>query len=297
MEKGLTVVSWGIGQDSTAILAKIINDSEFRNKYVRGKLIVVTANTKNEHDNTYHYLEYYKNILQENNISFYLLDPSKYASSSWSGGLIEFYKSKNAVGSKAFPKTCTDHLKIRPIYKFLEYYIHKIYETKSYGRKSAFYEFQKDHGKVRVLLGIAKGEEKRASQNGDSPFQWFNECIEKVYPLIELGLNRQNCQDYISKCGYKIPFPSNCILCPFMSLQELLYLFRYDRDNFDLWVLLESNKIQNNLHKGDKNLGVWGTTKLLPEMIEIAIEKYGHMTKEELIEYKMSHGHCVKSKY
>ena len=32
-------------------------------------------------------------------------------------------------------------------------------------------------------------------------------------------------------------------------------------------------------------------------MKHIAKKKFGHMTYDELHEYKMSHGHCVKSKY
>lgn len=43
-------------------------------------------------------------------------------------------------------------------------------------------------------------------------------------------------------------------------------------------------------------MGVWGT-KTLPEVLETAISKYGHFSDDELNDYKMSHGHCVKSKY
>lgn len=60
--------------------------------------------------------------------------------------------------------------------------------------------------------------------------------------------------------------------------------------------MLEQNKIEANLHMGDKNLGVWGKV-LLPQKLQEVISKHGHMTDLELIEYKMSHGHCVKSKY
>lgn len=43
-------------------------------------------------------------------------------------------------------------------------------------------------------------------------------------------------------------------------------------------------------------MGVFGK-KLLPEILEEAIKEFGHLTDAELKEYKMSHGHCVKSKY
>ncbi len=293
----LTVLSFGAGQDSTAILYKIIHDPDFRSQYVKGDLIVIMADTCNEHSHTYIHVNDMRDLCKENQIPFFFIKPKDYASGSWIGGLVYFYEQKNAVGSKAFPKTCTDNLKIRPIYKFLEKYVHDNYGTKYYGRKRAFYEFVRNNSKIRVLIGIAAKEEKRASENGSSPAKWFNECIEKVYPLITENMDRKACQDYIESLNKPVPFPSNCILCPFMSLQELLYLHRHENTWYKKWVELEEKKIQNNLHKEDKNLGVWGTRERLPEILKKAEEKYGHMSEAELIEYKMSHGHCVMSKY
>ena len=37
--------------------------------------------------------------------------------------------------------------------------------------------------------------------------------------------------------------------------------------------------------------------KLLPEIIKEAMLEFGHWTDDQLNDYKMSHGHCVKSKY
>lgn len=293
---GFTFLSYGGGQDSTAILFRIIYDEEFRKKYVRGRLLVGMAETGNEHASTYKYLDYIQALCEMVDIEFIRI-PLSYAAGNWQKGLIGFYKAKNAVGSKAFPKTCTDQLKIRPIYRFLEEYIHHRFQTQKYGRKAAFYEYTKEFGKVRVLLGIAKGEEKRASENGSSGQLWFDRCVDKMYPLLDMGMDRQACQDYIKQCGGVVPMPSNCILCPFMSLQELLYLYRYEHRWYCKWVELEQNKFEANQHKGDKNLGVWGSTKTLEDMLIVADEKHGHMTKDDLIDYKMSHGHCVMSKY
>lgn len=292
-----TILSYGGGQDSTAILYKIIYDKQFREKYIEGDLIVVMADTKNEHEHTIEYVEKVKGICFENKIEFYHLKPEEYASNYWKLGLVGFYKEKKVVGSKAFPKTCTDNLKIRPIYKFVEKYIHSKYSTKHHGRKRATYEYKERFGKLKVIIGIAEKEEKRASENGSSGMKWFDECIEKTYPLIEEGMDRKDCQEYIVSVGQEVPFPSNCILCPFMSLQELLYLYRTTPFWFDEWVSIEAEKIKANTHKKDKNLGVWGTRKLLPEMLKKAIQLHGYMTNDELKEYKMSHGHCVMSKY
>lgn len=292
----LTVLSYGVGQDSTAILVRILHDIQFRKKYVKGHLIVVTADTKNEHVHTYGYRNYIKMLCQKQSIPFYVLDPKDYATGAWTNGLVGFYQEKDAVGSKAFPKTCTDNLKIKPIYKFLEKYIHEEFNLTNYGNKKAFYEYLHKYGKIRVLIGIAAGEEKRASQE-PTGMKWFDQCVEKVYPLIEENMDRKACQVAIQNEGYMVPMPSNCILCPFMSLQELLYLYRYQYDDFILWTKLEKAKMEKHKDKGDKNLGVWGTTRNLWAMLDDAIKLHGHMTKEELEEYKFSHGHCVQSKY
>ena len=291
----LTVLSHGIGQDSMGVLARILHDDDFRKKYIVGNLIVVSADTKNEHDHTNDYTRYLKKILFDNDISFFHLSPEKYANGNWKKGLVEFYRRKGGVGSKAFPKQCTDNLKIRPIYRFLEEYVHRKFQTKQYGRKKAFYEYFHQYGQIRVLLGIAAGEERRVSE--ETGIKWFDTCIERVYPLIEEGMDRKACQEVIARYGYKVPYPSNCKLCPFMSLQELLYLYRYYPEDYQILVSLEATKLEKYKNKGKKNLGVWGTEKTVPEMLEVALEKYGHWTREELEEYKFSHGHCNMSKY
>lgn len=294
--KNLTVLSFGGGQDSTAILYKMIYNTQFRQQYAPGELIVIMADTHNEHEETYKHVEGVKQLCQNHGILFKLIAGSEgFTSKSWSKGLIGFYEDHNAVGSKCFPKTCTDKLKIVPIYNYLEQYIHTMYGTEKVGRKRAIKEFTENNGRLNVLIGIAKGEEKRMSTNEESPSVWMRQCINKVYPLIDIGYDRQACQDYIEEVGHTVPLPSNCILCPFMSLQELLYLHLQMPEWYHKWVQLEANKINANTHV-ENNMGVWGK-KLLPEKLKEAQDKYGHMTIGDLREYKMSHGHCVKSKY
>lgn len=308
IEKGrpLTMLSYGGGQDSTTILYKCIYDPEFRKKYAPGDLIVVMADTKNEHKETYDYVYTVMDLCEQHKIPFIMVED--YATGDWRHGLIAFYEAKNVVGSKAFRKTCTMRLKINPIYNWLDEYLHEKYETTVFSNKKAIRQFALNHGKINVLIGIAREEEKRAGTNEESKDRWMRESINKVYPLIEIGYNRQDCQDYIESVGHEIPMPSNCILCPFMSKQELLYLYRVMPQWYHKWVQLEENKIRKFMHDGDRtktlkgngelgdNLGVWGK-KLLPEILQEAITEYGHMTTAELHEYKMSHGHCVKSKY
>lgn len=146
------------------------------------------------------------------------------------------------------------------------------------------------------MIGIAKGEEKRVADPAKETLVWKREAIEVVYPLINMGYGRQECQDYIRSLGHTVPMPSNCRRCPFMSEQELLWLYRFNSEVYHDWVRQEQVKLDANTHMGDRNLGVWGK-KTLPEVLLKAQEKYGHWSNEQLHDYKMSHGHCVASKY
>lgn len=291
----LTVLSFGGGQDSTALLYKYAFDPEFRAKYAPGRFLVVMAATLDEHPETNSHIESTKAFCKEHAIEFVYITPDMgFHGGSWQG-YRQFLRKTSTCGSKAFRKTCTDNLKIKPIYRFLEQWLARNYRV-SCGRKEGFYEFKAKHGVVRMLIGIAKGEEGRC---GEAIERWMQVCVKRVYPLIDLGLDRQGCQDYIASCNKPVPPPSNCMLCPFMSEIELLWLFNnYPQDYAD-WVVLEQNKIDRFRREGledSKNLGVWGK-KLLPQKLAEAQVRYAHMTPAMINEYKMSHGHCVKSKY
>ena len=291
----LTVLSFGGGQDSTAILYRLIYDKSFRARYAPGRLLIVTAETGNEHPETYQHVDNVRKICDARGIEFKHLDYT-YTPAGWKGGLVNFYERTSTVGSKAFPKTCTDKLKIQAIYNFLESWIHEQYKTEKVGRKAAIKEFAQKHGKINVLIGIAKGEEKRICKNEDSHQTWMRIAVNKIFPLVELGMDREACQKDIKAFGHEVPVPSNCLICPFMSQQELLYLYRNYPEWYARWVIIEQNKIDSNMHMGNNNLGVWGK-KLLPEVLKEAEEKFGDWSIDQLAEYKMSHGHCTMSKY
>ena len=307
MSSKLTVLSFGGGQDSTALLYRYVYDLAFRAKYAPNDFVVIMADTGDEHPSTVAHVKSTRDFCKEHGVEFVLITSEMgFHPTSWQG-LREFYRLKNTIGSKAFPKTCTDNLKLVPIYKFLGAWLSEKYGVRNV-RKSAFKEFAEKHGEINMLIGIAKGEETRMSsetpewivnkqgKNVRPPRFWMRGTVKRVYPLVDLGMDRKGCQEYIASVGKPVPTPSNCVLCPFMSEIELLWLYRFMPEDYADWVGMEANKIAANAHKGDQNLGVWGK-KLLPEKLAEAQKKFGHMTDAELQEYKMSHGHCVKSKY
>lgn len=228
----LTVLSYGSGQDSTAMLYMYAYDKEFRERYAPGRFLVVHSDTGDEHPATYRHTEHTKEFCGRHGIEFvHLTADMGFHSPSWQS-LRSFYYLKKAVGSKAFPKTCTDRLKIQPIYRFLEKWIGEAYGT-TVGRKKGFYEFTEKHGKVRMLIGIAKGEEKRMADPGKETKKWRRVAIDMQYPLVDLEYDRARCQEYIKSVGHEIPIPSNCVICPFMGEVELLWLHNNMKDDYD----------------------------------------------------------------
>ena len=314
----LSVLSYGIGQDSHCILMKLIYDKEFRQKYAPNRLLVVTAETNDEHPSTVQTLIEAKALCLKHGIELVHIVPEMgFHSEKWPG-LREFYNRTKTVGSRCFPKTCTARLKCNPIYNFLESFLGEKYDVKV-GLKKGFGAFTAKHGKIRMMIGLAKGEEKRvAKPEAFVKEAWRRDSITPVYPLIDIGYGRAECQKYIVSVGHVLPTPSNCILCPFISEQELVWLHRFQPADLQDWIRIERNKIENNRHmdsvpekdkNGDpkldkngnvklvnRNYGVWGV-KLLPEVLEGALAKFGHLTDDELWQHKMSHGHCVSSSW
>lgn len=294
-EPTLTVLSYGIGQDSWALLLKYAFDPEFRKQYAPGRFLVVSSETGDEHPKTYEHLEYTKEFCRQQGIEYVHITPDMgHHPSTWHS-LRAQYRRNKTVGSKRFRKSCTDNLKLVPIYNFLDAWVGREYNLPS-GRKEALKLFSQKYGKIHVMIGIALGEEKRCANPAKDPAKWRQCSVSIVYPLIPLGLNRAGCQNYAQSLGQPVPYPSNCILCPYMNLAELAWLYRFLPADYHDWVEIEANKLEANKDLGKSNIGVWGT-KTLPEVLEDALEKYGDWSDAELDEYKFSHGHCVMSQY
>lgn len=292
----LTVLSFGAGQDSTDILYRYTYDPQFRARYAPGRFIVTMSDTGNEHPYTYWHVAQIKVFCRQHGIEFHLLTPGMgFHSSKWPS-LPEFYQRTRTVGSKAFRKSCSDNLKIQPFYRWLDKFANEELGT-VFSRKRALVEYARCYGKIRVLVGLAAGEEARIADAADAPV-WRQMSIETVYPLVELGIDRRGCQEHIRSLGHEVPWPSNCMMCPFLSKIELLWLYRRFPHAFAEWVMLEQQKLEKFAHKGDANYTVWGKSrKTLPEVLAEAEGEFGHMTEAELDHYKMSHGHCVMTHY
>jgi hypothetical protein len=297
----ITCLAFGAGQDSTAILYKITLDPQFKTKYVKGRFIVIMCDTGDEHEATYDHVRVIKIFCRHSGIEFHFIKGKDgYHHKHWTS-LIHWMKTYDSIMSLTYPKSCTDNLKIKPFYNFLDHLIGKEYYHQdlkpSKSRKRFIKRFASENGKIRILLGIAKEEESRVAET--FPHQWMRNCLERIYPLIEEGMNRHDCQNYINAIGLPLPPPSNCQRCPYLSPVELVWLHRFYPKILSEWITLEKAKLKKWRRLGlpeSKNAGVFGK-KLLPEVLQGALHKYGHLTDRELQEYKTRNGHCVKSRY
>ncbi|MFC5449181.1 hypothetical protein ACFPOG_12995 [Paenibacillus aestuarii] len=107
---------------------------------------------------------------------------------------------RNSDGSKAglLPRGCTTEYKIEPIKK-------KTRELLGYKSK----ERLNNHIVIR-WLGISTDEIYRMKTSNEN---W--EVLH--YPLIEKGMNRLDCVNWMTQKGYPIPPKSSCIGCPYHS--------------------------------------------------------------------------------
>lgn len=312
----LTVLSFGAGQDSTVLLEEMIDNPQFRAEHAPNDLLVVCADTGDEFPQTYKHIAYMKQRCAYAGIEFvHITTDMGYHSDSWRS-LRHFYRTHGTIGSKAYPKTCTDRLKLQPIYRFLAVWLHERYGV-VLNKKEGIRQFAAQHGKIKMMIGIAAGEEKRMTDASKSPKRWYRESIETIYPLVSMGMDRAACQKYLhAKDMYVIP--SNCMACPFMSLEELEYLRRFHPESLADLVALEAAKLEKHKDKSaiivtdaegevvlgrdgkpktvNKNYGVFGLTALPKKIVEAAA-KLAEWTDEQVAEYRYSHGHCTSTSF
>jgi 3'-phosphoadenosine 5'-phosphosulfate sulfotransferase (PAPS reductase)/FAD synthetase len=304
-QKPLVVLWVGGGQDSTALLYKFVFDQDFKRTWLKddADLVAIMADTGDEYPETYHHVEYLKKFCLEANIDFHFIASDMgFHPRTWQS-LGSQMDLNSSIMSVAFPKSCTDKLKITVCYNFLESYLKQRYGYTG-TRKRAFYDYHKQFGKLVSIIGFAKGEENRMLVNpqldlfpemlkDDRPIYMQNN-VEHYYPLIAMGMDRFDCQDYIKSVKMKVPMPSNCMMCPFQSEAEIVYLYRNYPKRWENWVAREKAKLLKNKEK-PRNLGVKGE-QTLEEFLDVALKKYGHWSNEKLTNHRMTHGHCVKSK-
>lgn len=290
----LLLFSFSGGTESGSIVVKAAFDPDFRDEYFNYERVLVTfADTLNEFPYTYDFIKYASNELFPKNWEFTWIKPDMgFHTSSWNKGLIGHYKKYTNIGSKYFPKSCSVALKFSPIYMWLERNLIEHYGYRDRSKKHSFYDFEKEYGKIDVIIGLHYGEEKRMTPENKMD-KWFKNTVNVIYPLIEMSYDRTKSQEVFLQHGLPAVMPSNCMICPFASHFDVLHLYKNYNNMYELWVELEANKLEKYSYLGDNNKSVFGEITL-PVVLEQAKEKYAEISDENLLKMKQSHG-CVAS--
>ncbi len=210
----ITVLSLGAGQESTA-LALMADDPEFRKRWMPGRRLCVMADTGDEHPETYENVERLRDLHRKRGEEFHFLKAgSRWHSESWPD-LLTFYRRGDRIGSKSFPKSCSQQLKIAVVYRFLEELLATDYGVSQVGKRG-FHEYTSLIGrKITMMIGLSAEEAERRLSKDDKAPKWMKETVDRVYPLIELGWTRGDCQEYI-RAGLPSPLP---VFVPALPIQ------------------------------------------------------------------------------
>ena len=123
-----------------------------------------------------------------------------------------FTKSENGKIGRAQTRGCTHDFKIVPIRRYM--------------RKQANLRYGENRLRVIQWLGITVDE---AARMRDSNAPWLGHR----YPLIEIGMTRQDCIDWVQANFQRIPPRSSCFFCPFHSADYWRDLKLFERKSFN----------------------------------------------------------------
>lgn len=121
---------------------------------------------------------------------------------SASEGVLERWQRKGVTGSRLI-RDCTIESKIKPVATIMQ------------------------SGDIK-LIGFDAYEAHRAKERPDSR-----------YPLLELNIDRDGCEQIIRDAGLCVPFKSGCWHCPFSRVNDIIALVQNHPDKFQMIVDLE----------------------------------------------------------
>ncbi|MDP9766527.1 hypothetical protein [Deinococcus enclensis] len=287
----LTVLSFGAGQDSAMLLALCLEDRAFQKQYIPGDLAVLMSSTGLEHPETDAYRERTAALCAERNVPFLHITPDLgFHTPSWQTLHTQWIKNQT-IQSLVFPRTCSISLKLGPFYKALNALLAQRYGYPAQrGRvtRAALYAYAQDYGPVQVMIGFGKGEERRIKP---TPSGFMTQTVERLFPLIDMGLTRAGCQAGTAALGFEVPMPSNCQHCPFHGPLDLLRLHRKHPESFALWSQFERTKLTAEKWQGTRNHTVKGDDRTLDQHLDAAMREFGHLDVAELDFLRHTRGH------
>lgn len=207
----IQIAAYGAGTDSTGMIIEMLARGE--------KLDYISfANTEAEKPHTYEFIDIFNEWLRKN----YGIGITVVKYKSMYASLEDNCLRMNALPSIAYGrKTCSEKWKIRPQDRFFNNQPDCRNEWKA-GRK------------IIKCIGYDMDEQHRAKP-------YVHEKYEYRYPLIEWGMEREDCIEVIRKAGLPLPGKSACFFCPSTTLPELYDLRDRYPDLLDRALAMEKN--------------------------------------------------------
>ena len=245
----LRILSLGAGVQSSA-LALMIEKGE-----VPMVDAAIFADVKGEPKAVYDWLKYLKTKITKfpiytvtwRNLKQDILDASK---GDYKAFTAPFFTKNLETGKKGMlRRQCTSDYKIKPVTQ-------KIRELLGLAKG----EKRKADTEVELLMGISTDEVQRMKTNQIKYFK-------NVYPLIDMGWNRAKCISWFQENYNKTPPRSACTFCPFHSNEEWKRV-KSNKEEWDQVVQLEKT-LQDNKEIISKVTGMKDTMFLTRKCVPI----------------------------
>ena len=210
-----TFLSMGAGVQTTAILILV----------AQGKVqadAVIFADTGAEHPETYEYIEkYHKPLCGKLGIPFitarmHLQEKNIHADHPVFADSLEEHARLNGIIPSRKLRWCTDKSKILPMRKTVK-------------ERQANGQFETP---ATALIGISTDEKHRGIKPDGSLKQPNIKEYRNAYPLLDLGISRNDCYRIIQEYGWPEPVKSGCYFCPFQGGKDWQDLYVRHPDLF-----------------------------------------------------------------
>lgn len=146
-------------------------------------------------------------------------------------GMVPFFVRKPDGGVGLLHRKCTANYKITPLARAVRKHLGAEALKAWRKAKRADPSIPKP---ALGLMGISRDEVVRMKPSTDP-------VIELAWPLIDLGMRRSDCLDWMERNGYPRPPRSACVFCPYHSREEWKRLKNEEPAEFDRAVLFEAD--------------------------------------------------------
>lgn len=313
MKKPFHVFSHGLGTDSSTLVRMAYDSMEARREIFPEGFhhLVIFSDLGNEYPETYQELETQRRLVQEMGFEFIHLTPAQgyhpahVGRSDKAGSIADWWQESNCIGMTAGDKRCSDRWKVQPIWDYVSSRCEDLLGQQlntPRNRKAALTAYADRYGDFLLTIGFAAGEEKRMLKTVSAKRTGWRKRVVYTFPLIEMGMNRADCNNYFERQGITPPRPSNCMFCFYQSPAELVALKRHYPNHWKQWTWLEDRKLKAWAGRSKKNNGVKGVNRLdfyhdkaLTTIDPTYDKPLGQLTDKQLAHVVQYHGGCVKN--